>query len=236
MFKSVNLHDLIQDNNVTQILKVISEDPLILDRKDESGRTLLHWACSKGLVELVRYLVAHKQDPKLPDDSEWTPLMIATSCGHEELVQYLLGLGVDVNCRNNTGQTCLHYAASKNHLKILQLLLENGADPNIADCAKTVPLQRAISKDNDTVICLLLDGWKNSAKSSIDNKDMSGQTPLHYACYENNLKAIDKLHQLGARFDIEDKEGKKPIDLAQERIQKSLIQKYMHSSDYLITR
>ena len=92
----------------------------------QDGRTPLHWACTSGTLEIVRYLLDQNAEVDVRDSSGWTPLHIAglvplifsassavlivdhpASAGHEEIVRELLGAGADVNRTNDKGLTPL---------------------------------------------------------------------------------------------------------------------------------
>ena len=40
-----------------EIAKILAENPERLDKSDDDGRTLLHWACSQGDLEVVKLLL-----------------------------------------------------------------------------------------------------------------------------------------------------------------------------------
>ena len=43
----------------------------------QDGRTPLHWACTSGSLEIVRYLLDQKVEVDAKDSAGWTPLHIA---------------------------------------------------------------------------------------------------------------------------------------------------------------
>jgi 26S proteasome non-ATPase regulatory subunit 10 len=110
---------------------------------DESGRTVLHWACSGGRAEIVRWLLERGSNPNIPDDSRWTPLIIACSAGHEPCVQLLIGAGAQIDSCTDQGRSSLLYSCSKNHQSIAKKLLNEGADVNLQDKLGATPLHRA---------------------------------------------------------------------------------------------
>ena len=52
--------------------------------------------------------------------------------------------------------------------------------------------------------------------ADVNAKDVSGTTPLHFACQEGQLKVVQLLVRRGANAEAESKRGKTPLDLACE--------------------
>ncbi|KAI0316731.1 Psmd10 protein [Amylostereum chailletii] len=96
-----------QNDQLSLLRSLISEDPELLNSIDADDRTALHWAASSGADEVARYLIDHKAEIDKGDASGWTPLHIAASAGQETIVKELVGAGADVNRRNNKGLTPL---------------------------------------------------------------------------------------------------------------------------------
>lgn len=106
----------------------------------EAGATPLLRAALCGDLAVVRLLLAHKADPKIPTFDHTTPLMTASGVGWAdgmlreysedqtlEVVRLLLDLGADVNAANDHGITALHGAGFKGANKVVQLLVDHGA-------------------------------------------------------------------------------------------------------------
>ncbi len=107
----------------------------------EAGATPLLRAALCGDLTVVKLLLAHKADPKIPTFDHTTPLMAAAGVGWAdgmlreysedqtvELVKLLLDLGGDVNAANDHGITALHGAGYKGANKVVQLLVDRGGD------------------------------------------------------------------------------------------------------------
>lgn len=183
----------------------------LASKKDQAGRTALHWACAGAKQDVVEFLIA---EPNVrldePDDSGWTPLMIAASAGSLPLVQALLKLGCDPNKANENKQRALHYACSKNRIEIVECLLQNGAQVNAQDVYGSTALHRAASKGYIKIVDLLLGG---QFKASVDQRDATGSTALHLACEEERVDTAKLLLQYGADPYAKNKEEKTPVDI-----------------------
>ncbi len=70
---------------------------------------LLHEACRRGNLELVKDLV----DAGLKDGGNVTPLHAARGRSHPQVVEFLSTQYCDVNARNSFGSTPLHVACNR---------------------------------------------------------------------------------------------------------------------------
>ena len=112
----------------------------------ESGATPFVRAAQSGDTELMKLLLAHGADPKIPTDHGDTALTAAAGIGWVEGVTYehsakenveavkmLLDLGLDPNAANKDGRTPLMGAAIKGRNEVVQLLVDRGAKLDTRD-------------------------------------------------------------------------------------------------------
>ncbi|KAH8977483.1 prosome, macropain 26S subunit, non-ATPase, 10, isoform CRA_c [Lactarius hatsudake] len=104
---STSVHAAAQNNQLSLLRSLVSEDATSVNAVDTDSRTPLHWAASGGHLDVVAYLLANGAGVDKTDDSGWTALHIAASSGHEEVVRELVGAGADVNRKNDKGITPL---------------------------------------------------------------------------------------------------------------------------------
>jgi ankyrin repeat protein len=122
----------------------------------EAGATPFVRAAQSGDVELMKLLLAHGADPKIPTEFGDTALAAAAGIGWVEGVTYehsvkenveavkmLLDLGLDVNSANRDGRTPLMGAALKGRNEVVQLLVDHGAKLDTRDHG---------SRDTDTSV------------------------------------------------------------------------------------
>ncbi len=113
---------------------------------NEDGATPFLRAAQSGDVVLMKLLLAHGADPKIPTKNNTTALMVATGVGWVEGVTYewspqqsmeaakmCLELGIDVNAADNDGRTALHGAAHKGRNDVVELLIARGAKLDARD-------------------------------------------------------------------------------------------------------
>eukprot|EP00811_Abedinium_folium_P022137 NODE_3142_length_2085_cov_6.232380.p1 GENE.NODE_3142_length_2085_cov_6.232380~~NODE_3142_length_2085_cov_6.232380.p1 ORF type:complete len:610 (-),score=163.92 NODE_3142_length_2085_cov_6.232380:169-1998(-) len=72
---------------------------------DANGTTLLHVACRKGSLNVLKDLLEHGLSPHAQDVAGWTPLHVAACIGHPDATVVLLEAGATAHCQNSTGET-----------------------------------------------------------------------------------------------------------------------------------
>ncbi|NGM88428.1 ankyrin repeat domain-containing protein [Parapusillimonas sp. SGNA-6] len=86
------------------------------------GWTPLQYAASKGQLETVRMLVAHKALVNAPAPDGTTALMMAAYAGSEEVVRFLLRKGADPTMKNLNQRSAADWARVRNHGKLADSL------------------------------------------------------------------------------------------------------------------
>ncbi|GLB44812.1 putative ankyrin repeats (many copies) [Lyophyllum shimeji] len=211
---NISAHAAAQNQQLTLLRSLLSEDPKAVNSLDQDQRTPLHWAASSGAVDIVRFLIHQNAEVDKPDISGWTPLHIAVSAGNDEVVHELVGAGADVNRKNDKGLTPLHYAASKSRIDIGRFLISRGADINAKDNAGQLPLHRAATTGSVGFIRLLLEpSTPGATKARLNTADRIGNTPLHLAMESAHAEAAVLLINAGADRGRLNQEGEAPEDV-----------------------
>uniref|UniRef100_A0A3B3ST66 E3 ubiquitin-protein ligase HACE1 n=1 Tax=Paramormyrops kingsleyae TaxID=1676925 RepID=A0A3B3ST66_9TELE len=123
-------------------------------------------------------------------------LHIAANCGSVECLVLLLKKGANPNYQDISGCTPLHLAARNGQKKCMGRLLEYNADVNICNNEGLTA----------TVLCLLDSG------ADINRPNVSGATPLYFACSHGQRDTAQILLSRGAKY-LPDKNGVTPLDL-----------------------
>lgn len=143
------------------VLDTITKDPALSTHRF-SGRSLLHFACGAGCMEVVALSLRLGADPNIQDSGGHTPLYrVANECASDAgpgLVRMLVRAGADVNaCSGVTRATALHMAARRGYVGIADALLDSGAAIQATDSKGDTPLQRALNCRRPLVAKLLRD-------------------------------------------------------------------------------
>jgi len=112
----------------------------------EDGAAPFLRAAQSGDLELMKLLLAHGADPKVPTANNVTALAVAAGIGWVQGVTYersaedsleavklCLELGIDPNQVDTDGRTALHGAAHKGRNEVVQLLVDHGAKLDARD-------------------------------------------------------------------------------------------------------
>jgi ankyrin repeat protein len=156
------------------------------------GMTALHWAASRGDVEmagLLLYAGAHVE--AVTRIGAYTPLHVASRAGQAAAVRRLLEAGADAQPRASvSGATPLHLAAGAGSVESVAALLEHGADVNERESeAGQTPLIFAAAANRTGVVTLLLERGAdpNAASRSVSVPELQAQNRTATSIYRQVL-------------------------------------------------
>lgn len=104
----------------------------------------------------------------------------------------------------------------------MQYLLERNADVNVKDVRGDTPLHRLASMGRTEILKLYL---SNSVKAILDCPNREGNTPLHYACEDDESSCALLLIEHGASPLVLNKEEKTPVDLCKPALRRVIKEK-----------
>lgn len=195
-----------------------------VDCVDENLRTPLHIAAAENQIQVAYHLLAQGALME-KDNLGRTPLHSSVIAGLANMTKLLLQTGAYIELRDYAQRTPLHHAAFYGHEDIIPMLLQSGANIDAVDCDSRAALHYTVR----------LDDYLNSSKllvqrgATLDLQDLVGFTPLHVACFENQIKTVQFLCDSGGDLYMVDKAGWNPIIHAAAREHKDLV-------NYLIIR
>ncbi len=157
-------------------------------REPNHGQTALHLAVKSGNVPLVQMIL---------DQFAGTTTTSTTGSSVTSLAELLV-------MEDDKGNTALHFAATKTP-HMVHLLLESGAPVNVKNARDLTPLVINIltNKTDDIIILNML------LKFGANPNDIhEATTVIHTAVGLRLLKVAGALIRHGAKFEVEDSEGK----------------------------
>ncbi|XP_062543504.1 transient receptor potential cation channel subfamily A member 1 isoform X2 [Armigeres subalbatus] len=171
---------------------------LLLNEKDETGCSPLHYASREGHIRSLENLIRLGACINLKNNNNESPLHFAARYGRYNTVRQLLdsekGTFI-INESDGEGLTPLHIASKEGHTRVVQLLLNRGALLH-RDHNGRNPLHLAAMSGYTQTIELL-----HSVHSHLlDQVDKDGNTALHLASMENKPNAVVLLLSLGCKL------------------------------------
>ena len=185
------------------------------------------------------------------------------------LFQYFLKLGNDIYQKTKHGQNCLHIASRNGDEKLCKFLVESyNFDPQMSDYNDKIPLHYCVERGHFTLFkyflkigsdihlktklgenCLHLaakGGYMDLCKwlvkrynFSVNERDMSGATPLHYCVSSGHFELFTYFIEVGSDSNLETNSGQNCLHFAarygDERLCKTLVETHnldINMSDY----
>ncbi|HEY1078965.1 MAG TPA: ankyrin repeat domain-containing protein [Bdellovibrio sp.] len=184
---AVNLHELASEGNLKSFEKNFTKNTDV-DKKDESGSTLLMAAANNGHVNIINFLIKRKANLNLRNKEDGTALYYAIINEQPAASKLLIDNGADVTLINEAGDSALIAAVSVNATDtIKQLLRKHPELLNKANKDKNTPLHEAIRNGSKETFEIIL---KAGADKTL--KDDLGRNALDLAKAEKN-KYAEKL-------------------------------------------
>ncbi|XP_015600034.1 transient receptor potential cation channel subfamily A member 1 isoform X2 [Cephus cinctus] len=171
---------------------------LLLNEKDETGCSPLHYASREGHIRSLENLIKLGACINLKNNNNESPLHFAARYGRYNTVRQLLdsekGTFI-INESNGEGLTPLHISSQQGHTRVVQLLLNRGALLH-RDHNGRNPLHLAAMSGYTQTIELLY----SVHSQLLDQTDKDGNTALHLATMENKPSAIGLLLSMNCQL------------------------------------
>jgi acyl-CoA-binding protein len=109
-----SVFDWCKEGSLANVVRLTSTGHGV-DQKDENGMTLLMWACDRGHMDIVRYLIDNKANLNERDIDGQTCLHYAVSCEHLEIVKTICSQkDIGLNIMDNEGLRPVDIATNSN--------------------------------------------------------------------------------------------------------------------------
>ena len=176
----------------------------------EFGEDAFHVACSRGVLEVVRYLhESLKCSMTQPNPQGETPLDIARSNGHLYVIHFLLESG---EC-SAPDMTELHIACMGRDEEKVRNLASDIISLSIPDQYGITALHYATFQPENLGILVSIAEQRNML-SLLVVMDGRGNTPLHYAASCGCIKSVQILVSYYKSVNIQNSDGDTPLHLS----------------------
>jgi len=149
-----NVFDIARSGTLDEMKTLVSQNPDIINSKNERGFTPLILACYRGNTEVAKYLIDNVKDLNYLSQ-EGTALSSLCINYNKELVEKILAKNADPNIQDSFGNTPLLWAVKRNNLELVSILLKNKADINMNDSMGVSAFEYALKSNNNELINLL---------------------------------------------------------------------------------
>lgn len=155
-------------------------------------------------------------------------LSYAALHGKSRIVNLLLDNGAHIDVTDESLHTPLHDAVQWSQGITIQCLLARKAPIDVRNRWLQTPLLAALDQDTPSyeIVELLLQYHANPNLS-----DDQGDTAAHYAYGRNRMDLVELLKKHNANFELENKNGTKPIDLKPESDEEKSVSTQEESDD-----
>ncbi len=175
----------IENRNIEAVRRILKRDPSIINTKNNEGNTPLHVAVLRGYKQIFEYLLLNNPDLEIKNDRGFTPVLCAAWMFHRDITSDYKG--------------------------IIKSLLDHGAKANISGKGKYNPLHWINHpSENNLQDILELNKLFISKGVSINEQNMYGSTPLHYAVHIHP-RVAEILIDNGSEVNLKDNQGRTPL-------------------------
>ena len=116
------------ENSRMEVIKILIENGVNLNRMVTNERTVLMWAAEHGHLKIVERLIKEGADVDVKNGSGYTALMYAVINRHLKIVERLIKEGADVYTRDYIrNNTALEYAMKMGDVEMIKILIDAGA-------------------------------------------------------------------------------------------------------------
>ncbi|XP_022243336.1 transient receptor potential cation channel subfamily A member 1-like [Limulus polyphemus] len=217
---NVPLHSAVHSGDIKAVNLCLESGALISTQQHDLS-TPVHLACAQGAIEIVKLMFNAQPEEKsvclnTSDAQQMTPLHCAAMFDHDALVEYLVNEGANINAVDKEGRTVLLLAAARSAWKVMKVLLQSGAEMGTQDNMNRNLLHHIVLAGGS-----LEDFWNylnqhqgSSIASLMNERDVHGCTPMHYASRTGHLKTIRSLLRLGAVVNLKNNDNQSPLHFA----------------------
>ncbi|EEZ97168.2 Tankyrase-like Protein [Tribolium castaneum] len=213
------LHEAVIKND-TECVRRILKEPVDINSRNNYGRAPIHWAASRGNIDIMEMLIAANCDIEARDKYGMRPLLMACWHGHRDAVQLLINTGACSNATNKKHYTLLMCAARNNRISVVDFLIDTLEDTRVdaVDIDSQTALFHAAMGGHIEIVKRLIDLGANLNKRSKESR-----TALHVACERGHCDVAELLLNHEADMEAKDTNGNTPLHVASQNQQTELV-------------
>ena len=110
--QSQEIFDALRKGDIRSVKALIEKSPQILEARDGSGMTPLHYAATGGSADLINYFVDKGAKLEIQNAQHKTPLHLAAMNDRKDAAAVLLKRGATLETRDDYGRTALILCAA----------------------------------------------------------------------------------------------------------------------------
>ncbi|KAG5888861.1 hypothetical protein JTB14_031419 [Gonioctena quinquepunctata] len=215
---NVPLHSAVHGGDIKAVeICIKSGAKISIQQQDLS--TPVHLACAQGAMEIVKLMFKMQPEEKIPclqscDIQKMTPIHCAAMFDHPEIVEYLVSEGADINIMDKERRSPLLLAALRGCWRTVHTLIRLGANINSKDVNKRNVLHLVVMNGGRLEKFAAEAQTKESLLQLLNEKDMNGCSPLHYASREGHIRSLENLIRLGACINLKNNNNESPLHFA----------------------
>ena len=174
--------EAIRKGELQKIKELLREDSALVNSRDGTWRTALHYAVICNQEAIIRFLLVHGAEVNALDLDKRPPLFYAIKPSDDFIFRLLLDNRADPTIKDGEGNTIFHEAASISQGEFLEHIKRGLTHYQMQELAKVsnkkgeTALHKATRRSNSAVVKFFVDnGW------DINAQDKYQYTVLHYA-------------------------------------------------------
>ncbi|XP_044756772.1 transient receptor potential cation channel subfamily A member 1 isoform X2 [Coccinella septempunctata] len=215
---NIPLHSAVHGGDLKAVELCLKSGAKISTQQQDLS-TPVHLACSQGATEIIKLMFKLQPEEKVAclkscDVQKMTPLHCAAMFDHPEIVAFLIDEGADINCMDKEKRTPLLLAAVRGGWRTVHTLIKKGADINVKDVNRRNVLHLVVMNGGRLELFANEAQSHSSLQQLLNEKDVSGCAPLHYASREGHIRSLENLIRLGAVINLKNNNNESPLHFA----------------------
>ena len=195
------------------VIKLLLENGVDVDARDDVGETALFKAVDAGNEPVIELLLKHGADPNRLDADGEPVLRRAIEKGDVTVAKLLLDAGAKAyHSSKRPTPTLVAAACALCDQKMVEVLIQHGADVNKKGMNKETAIFSAVREGQVAIIKYLL-----THKADVNHQNAKGESVLFIAIDEQDLSLVKVLLSHGAHANLQSVKDLTPLDCAIQR-------------------